>query len=159
MMLPYPVLAVCLLLMWLLLNGFSWGHLVLGTLVAIFASWALASLRPDKPKLRKWWLVPKLFAVVFVDILRSNLAVAALILKGKRRPHTSGFLLLPLEIRDSTALALLAIILTSTPGSAWLEYDSRDGTVLLHVLDLIDEEQWIATIKHRYEALLLEIFA
>ena len=159
MMLPYPILAVCLLLMWLLLNGFSWGHLVLGTLVAIFASWALASLRPDKPKLRKWWLVPKLFGVVFVDILRSNLAVAALILKGKRRPHTSGFLLLPLEIRDSTALALMAIILTSTPGSAWLEYDSRDGTVLLHVLDLIDEEQWIATIKHRYEALLLEIFA
>lgn len=158
-MLPYPILAFCLLLMWLLLNGFSWGHLVLGTLVAIFASWALASLRPDKPKLRKWWLVPKLFGVVFVDILRSNLAVAALILKGKRRPHTSGFLLLPLEIRDSTALALMAIILTSTPGSAWLEYDSRDGTVLLHVLDLIDEEQWIATIKHRYEALLLEIFA
>lgn len=158
-MLPYPILAFCLLLMWLLLNGFSWGHLVLGTLVAIFASWALASLRPDKPKLRKWWLVPKLFAVVFVDILRSNMAVAVLILKGKRRPHTSGFLLLPLEIRDSTALALMAIILTSTPGSAWLEYDSRDGTVLLHVLDLIDEEQWIATIKHRYEALLLEIFA
>jgi multicomponent K+:H+ antiporter subunit E len=159
MMLPYPVLAACLLLMWLLLNGFSWGQLVLGVLVAIFASWALASLRPEKPKLRKWWLVPKLFGLVFVDILRSNIAVAALILKGKRRPHTSGFLLLPLEIEDPTALALLAIIVTSTPGSAWLEYDSRDRTVLLHVLDLIDEDQWVATIKHRYEALLLEIFA
>ncbi|MBP2551001.1 multicomponent K+:H+ antiporter subunit E [Neorhizobium galegae] len=159
MMLPYPILAVCLLLMWLMLNGFSWGQLVLGALVALFASWALASLRPDKPKLRKWWLIPKLVTVVFVDILRSNLAVATLILKGKRRPHTSGFLLLPLEIENKTALALLAIILTSTPGSAWLEYDSRDRTVLLHVLDLIDEEQWIATIKHRYEALLLEIFA
>ncbi|WP_210106566.1 MULTISPECIES: Na+/H+ antiporter subunit E [Rhizobium/Agrobacterium group] len=158
-MLPYPILAVCLLLMWLMLNGFSWGQLVLGALVALFASWALASLRPDKPKLRKWWLIPKLVTVVFVDILRSNLAVATLILKGKRRPHTSGFLLLPLEIENKTALALLAIILTSTPGSAWLEYDSRDRTVLLHVLDLIDEEQWIATIKHRYEALLLEIFA
>jgi len=28
----------------------------------------------------------------------------------------------------------------------------------IHVLDLIDENAWIRTIKHRYERLLLEIF-
>jgi multicomponent K+:H+ antiporter subunit E len=159
MMLPYPILSICLLIMWLLLNRISLGHLVLGAMVAIFAGWALAALRPDKPKLKKWYLLPKLFAIVFLDIARSNLAVAALILKGKRRSHTSGFLLVPLKIEDPTALAILAIILTSTPGSAWLEYDSREKTVLIHVLDLINEEEWITTIKQRYEVLLMEIFA
>ncbi len=157
-MLPYPILTACLVLMWMLLNSFSLGHLLLGSLVAVFAGWSLAALRPDKPRLKKWYLLPKLFLTVFVDIARSNLAVALLILRGKRRPHTSGFITLPLRIEDPTALAIMAVILTSTPGSAWLEYDSRAKTVLIHVLDLIDEQQWIETIRHRYESLLMEIF-
>jgi multicomponent K+:H+ antiporter subunit E len=153
------VLAVFLILMWMLLNGFTLGHLILGTLVAVFASWGMASLRPDKPKLRKWYLLPKLFGLVFVDVARSNLAVAWVILRGRPKGSQSKFLTIPMEIEDRTALAILAIILTSTPGSAWLEYDSNDRTILMHVLDLADEAQWIDTIKNRYEKLLLEIFA
>ncbi|MGK9051124.1 Na+/H+ antiporter subunit E [Xaviernesmea oryzae] len=157
-MLPYPLLTLSLIIMWMLLNGFTLGHFVLGAVVAVFASWSMASLRPDKPKLRKWHLLPKLFGIVLYDIVRSNLAVASVILKGRPEGHTSGFLAVPLEMEDRTALAFLAIILTSTPGSAWLEYDSGDRTVLLHVLDVIDEDQWIEMIKSRYEKLLMEIF-
>jgi multicomponent K+:H+ antiporter subunit E len=158
-MLPYPLLTISLVLMWLLLNGFTVGHLILGTMVAVFASWAMASLRPDKPKLRKWHLLPKLFFIVFFDIIRSNIAVAWLILRGRSKGRTSGFLTIPMEIEDRTALAILAVVLTSTPGSAWLEYDSYDRTILMHVLDLADEAAWIDTVKNRYEKLLMEIFA
>ena len=49
-------------------------------------------------------------------------------------------------------------VLTSTPGTAWLEYNSLSRTVLIHVLDLVEEEEWRALIKGRYEALLMEIF-
>ena len=158
-MFPYPVLAVFLILMWMLLNGFTLGHLILGTLVAVFASWGMAALKPDKPRFRKWYLLPKLFGVIFLDVVRSNLAVAWLIVRGRAQGRTSGFLTIPMELQDRTALAILAVILTSTPGSAWLEYDSNDGTLLMHVLDLADEAQWIDTIKNRYEKLLMEIFA
>lgn len=158
-MLPFPLLSLSLTLMWLLLNGFTLGHFVLGFFVSVVAGWGLASLRPERPRLKKWYLLPKLFFVVFVDIVRSNLAVARLILSGKRRPHTSGFLLLSLEVKNPFSLAILAVIVTATPGSAWLEYNSRDGTVLIHVLDLVDEQAWAITIKQRYENLLLEIFA
>lgn len=157
-MLPYPILAVFLTLMWMLLNSFTLGHLILGALVAVFASWAMASLRPDKPKLKKWYLLPKLFFIVLYDVALSNIAVAWLILRGRKEGRKAGFLTIPLEIKDRTALTLLAIILTSTPGSVWLEYDSYDGSILMHVLDLDEEEQWIATIKNRYEKLLMEIF-
>ncbi|WP_377276557.1 Na+/H+ antiporter subunit E [Rhizobium sp. R86522] len=156
-MIPHPLLSLALLLMWLLLNDFTLGHLVLGSVVAIFGGWAIASLRPDKPKIKKWYLLLKLLLIVFVDIIRSNAAVALLMLSGKRRKQTSGFITVPLEIEHPTALAIMAVILTSTPGSAWLAYDERRKTVLIHVLDLIDEEQWVANIKHRYERLLLEI--
>jgi len=157
-MLPYPVLTLALIVFWVLLNGFSVGHLLLGTLVAVFASWAMTALRPDVPKVRKWHLLFVLLGFVIVDIIRSNIAVSRLILFGRRDGRTSEFLLMPTEIEDPTALSLLAIIVTSTPGSAWLEYDSRDKTVLLHVFDIADKDDWIDQLKNRYEKILLEVF-
>ncbi len=158
-MFPYPILTACLVLMWLLLNGFTLGQFVLGAIVAVVASWAMASLRPERPNLAKWYLLPKLFFRVVYDIVVSNLAVAWVILRSGRQRHSPGFLTIHLEIRNQFALALLAVILTSTPGSAWLEYDSNDNTVLLHVLDIQNEAVWRDTIKNRYEKLLMEIFA
>ena len=156
-MMPHPLLSLSLLVMWLLLNDFTLGHLILGSVVAVFGGWAMASLRPDKPLMKKWYLIPKLVWRVFVDIVRSNVDVALLILRGKRRKHTSGFVSISLQIEHPTALAIMAVILTSTPGSAWLAYDGRRKTVLIHVLDLIDEEAWVSNVKDRYESLLLEI--
>jgi multicomponent K+:H+ antiporter subunit E len=157
-MLPYPVLTLALIVFWLLLTGFSLGQLVLGTLVAVFASWGMTALRPEVPKVRKWPLLFKLLGLVIIDIVRSNIAVASVILWGRTRGHSSEFVLVPVEIEDPTALSLLAIIVTSTPGSAWLEYDSRDKTVLLHVFDVEDQDAWVALLKSRYEKILLEVF-
>ena len=35
---------------------------------------------------------------------------------------------------------------------------SATGRLLLHVLDLVDEETWVRLIKDRYERRLMEIF-
>jgi multicomponent K+:H+ antiporter subunit E len=157
--LPYPLLSLGLLVMWLLLQqSMGLGHILLGGAIALIAGRAMAALQPDKPRIRKPLKVLKLIGLVTIDVLRSNIAVAQIVLAGRKRKQTSGFLLLPLEITDRSALAVLACILTATPGSAWLEYDGTRGTVLIHVLDLVDEKTWIETIKHRYESLLLEIF-
>jgi multicomponent K+:H+ antiporter subunit E len=155
--LPYPLLTAALLLMWLLLNSFSVGQLLLGAVVAVAASRAMAALQPSKPRLRRWQLIPGLLGRVTLDILRSNIAVARLIL-NPRRERVSGFVAIPLELRDKTGLAVLACIVTSTPGTAWVEYDHQSGVLLIHVLDLVEADDWITLIKNRYEAPLLEIF-
>ena len=156
--LPYPLLTASLLLMWLLLNGVSAGHLVLGTTIALIASRIMGALQPAKPRLRRWQLIPRLLFLVLVDIARSNLAVSAIILQGRRRQRRAGFVAIPLQLRDEMGLAVLACIVTSTPGTAWIEYDQGTGVLLIHVLDLVDEEGWVELIKNRYEALLREIF-
>ncbi len=158
-MFPYPILTLSLLVMWLLLNEFSLGHLLLGGIIAVLSSWAMASLQPEKPILNKWYLIPKLVVLVLVDIIRSNIAVSWVILRGHSRGHHSSFITIPLEIEEPIALAILAVIVTCTPGSAWLEYDSRQRTVLIHVFDLIDDDAWRNLLKDRYETLLLEIFS
>ena len=157
-MLPYPLLSASLVLMWLALNGFTLGHLILGSIVSVFASWGMAALRPAKPRLPKWYLLPKLVGIVLYDIVRSNIAVASILLSGGKRRHKAGFMTVPLDLENPTALAVLAVVVTSTPGTAWLEYNSLNRTVLIHVLDLVDEEAWRRLIKTRYEALLMEIF-
>ena len=156
-MLPYPLLSLSLVIMWLALNGFTLGQLILGAIVAVLASWGMASLRPSKPKLAKWHLLPKLVGIVLYDIVRSNMAVVYLLLGG-RRSRKAGFITIPLDLKDPTALAVLAVIVTSTPGTAWLEYNSLNSTVLIHVFDLVEDAEWEALIKTRYEALLMEIF-
>ena len=70
----------------------------------------------------------------------------------------SGSMTIPLELRDPHGLAVLAMIITSTPGTVWqgLSDDRRELTI--HVLDLVDETQWVRKIKQRYELPLRSIF-
>ena len=158
-LLPYPLLSAALLVLWLLLNqSVSPGHLVLGAVLGIMASWALAALRPEKPRIRRFGAIFRLAGMVFVDILRSNVAVGRIILSAKEPGVNAGFLSIPLELRSPHGLTVLACIITSTPGTIWLNYDATKGILLLHVLDLVDETVWIKLIKGRYERQLLEIF-
>ena len=158
-LIPHPLLTIGLTLMWLLLQqSIGLGHILMGFVVAFAASHAMARLQPHKPTIRRPGLVLKLIAEVSVDIVRSNLAVTRIVLLGERRKTTAAFIKFPLELKDPAGLAVLSCIITAVPGSAWLEYSPAEGTVLIHVLDLIDEAEWIDTIKRRYEALLLEIF-
>lgn len=156
--LPYPLLTAGLLLMWLLLTSFSLAQFLLGAVVAVGASRAMMALQPAKPRLRRWQLIPFLAGRVALDIVRSNIAVASIVLLGRRRERVSGFVAIPLDLRDKTGLAVLACIVTSTPGTAWVEYAADSGILLIHVLDLIEEEEWVDLIKGRYEAMLMEIF-
>lgn len=157
--LPYPLLSAALVLMWLVLTAFSLGHLLLGTLIALIAGWAVAHLEPPKPRIRRWRAIPLLMGIVALDILRSNIAVARVLVLGRDHPaYHSGFVRLKLRLTDPNAIAVLAIILTATPGTAWIEFDQQDRHLLLHVLDLRSEDDWQVLIRDRYEALLMEIF-
>lgn len=156
--LPHPLLALALFAVWLLLTqSASPGQIVLGLVVALIATHAMAALRPDRVTIGRPAAILKLTGIVIADIIRSNFAVASIIL-FRRRERISGFVDLPLELTDPHGLAILGVIITATPGSLWVEFDRNRSSVLIHVLDLVDEDQWVRLIKHRYETLLLEIF-
>jgi multicomponent K+:H+ antiporter subunit E len=156
--LPYPLLTASLFVMWILLNGTSTGHAILGGIVALIAPIFMTALQPAKPRIRQWRSIPALFFTVLMDITLSNIAVVNIILRGKRKTRTPGFVTIPLQLRDRTGLAVLACIITSTPGTIWVEYHPKNSRLLIHVLDLVSEQDWIDQIKQRYESRLLEIF-
>lgn len=155
--LPFPLLTLALLAMWILLTGFSPGHMLFGAAIAMMVSRTMLSLRPERPTLRLGRAAVRLALIVFVDIIRSNIAIATIILL--RPPErNSGFVELSTALRSPDALAMLAIIITATPGSLWVQHDAHRHIILIHVLDLVDEQQWARLIQERYEKLLIEIF-
>ena len=157
--LPFPLLSLGLLVFWLLLNrSLSPGQILLGGVVALVGGWALAVLQPPKARIRAPATIVRLAALVIIDIVRSNIAVARIILGFNRQERTSGFVNIPLDLRDPYGLATLACIITATPGTLWVSFEPAKSMLLIHVLDLIDEDEWIRTIKGRYECLLREIF-
>jgi multicomponent K+:H+ antiporter subunit E len=84
--------------------------------------------------------------------------VARIVLGLGRAQRSAGFLALPLELRHPGGLAVVACIITATPGTSWVRYDSAANVVTIHVLDLVDADDWIRLFKQRYERLLMEIF-
>jgi len=157
--LPFPLLTASLLAMWLLLVGSAGlGAVLFGSLLAFLGARALLALEPARARLRRPRAALELGWVVLLEILRSNNAVARIILSPGARNRTSGFVRIPLDMRDPYGLAALACIITATPGTVWVEYDSSEGAMLLHVLDLIDGEDWVRIVKDRYERRLMEIF-
>jgi multicomponent K+:H+ antiporter subunit E len=159
-LIPFPIVSAGLLVFWLVLNQtLSLGQILLGGAVALIGGWALATLQPPKACPLRLVVIFRLAALVIADIVRSNIAVARIILGLGRKRWTSGFVEIPLELRDPYGLATLACIITSTPGTLWVDFNKTSGTLTIHVLDLVDKAEWVRIIKGRYERLLLEIFA
>ncbi|EJF85188.1 Na+/H+ antiporter subunit E [Candidatus Bartonella washoeensis] len=155
---PSPFFSGTIVFMWLVLNGFSLGQLFLGIMIALFCSWMMRLLELEKVTVKSWRAVFRLVFRVFIDSISSNVSVAWFVLTKRSREQKSGFVVVPLLLHNRTALAILACILSVTPGTAWVAYNSKKGELLLHVLNLKNGYDYRLLIKQRYEQLLLEIF-
>ena len=156
---PHPLVSLGILVMWLLLNqSVSTGHILLGCLFGITGAWVLTTLELPPVRIRRPQTIIKLAFIVLTDIIRSNIAVGRIILGKRPEKGQSGLVHIPLRMHNPYGLAMLGIIITSTPGTLWVKYDSMRSVLTIHVLDLVDESVWQSTIRDRYESRLMEIF-
>lgn len=149
-----------LAVLWLVLNQtVAPGQVALAVVLAVAVSWAVSPLRPLRASIRKPRVVVALLFTVLADVVRGNIGVARVVLGLVRgREVRSGFLDIPLDLRDPHGLAGLAMIVTATPGTLWTDLAPDGSRVTLHILDLEDEEASRRWIKERYEQPLMRIF-
>jgi multicomponent K+:H+ antiporter subunit E len=144
---------------WLLLNqSLDAATLLLAAILAIAVPVLTQSLRPATVRMRRPGLALRLASVVALDLVHSALTVARLLFTRRGSGMSPRFVRVPLELRDPNALAVLAMILCLTPGTAWGEIALDRSTLLIHAFDVEDEAAFVATIKSRYERPLMEIF-
>ena len=167
--LPTPYRSLLLFIVWLLLNNsVSPGHLVLAVILAIVIPLATWPFRTKQPLIIKPGLAFRHLMLVLYDIITANVHFAILIL-GPNKKLTPGFVKVPLDLTESMPITVLASTVSLTPGTVsaevypWSESlvageEPEQRFLLIHVLDLKDEQALINTIKQRYEAPLKEIF-
>lgn len=157
--LPFPLISLALLALWLLLNQtLALAHILLGGVLGIVGGLTLTKLDLPRTNAKRAMTALILAGRVFYDIVRSNISVARIILFPRSRRAVSAFVHIPLKMRSPYGLALLGGIITAAPGTVWVDYDSETGVLVTHVLDLVDEQEWVNIIKLRYERALMEIF-
>ncbi len=158
--LPAPLTSAALLLTWLLLNqSVAPAHLLLGTLLAIAVPLLTRPLQPlGDPRPQRLLVLFRLLRMALVEIIRSAFNVSRIILFTNPKGVNSQFIRIPLDLRNPYGLALLSMLINTTPGTVWAEIIPGTHDLALHVFDLHDEAWWVDTIKTCYEKPLIEIF-
>lgn len=155
--LPSPWLSAALFAGWLLLaRRATPGQALLAAVVAVAVPLLARPLRPLPGPVRRYGVLALLILRVGRDVLRSSLQVARGIVR--RRPPRGRHVVIPLELRNTHALAALAMITNVVPGTVWNELAPDRSRLRLHVYEVGDEAAFIAHYKAAYERPLMEIF-
>lgn len=157
--LPHPLLTVLLVLLWIALqNSFSAGVLVSAVFLGIVIPIYTANFWPDRPKIRSPLKGLTFILIVSWDILVANVQVAFLILFRHPERLRTRWVTVPLDLSGPEAVAVLAGTITLTPGTVSSDISADGRSILVHCLDLVDEDELVRTIKNRYEKRLQAIF-
>jgi multicomponent K+:H+ antiporter subunit E len=116
-----------------------------------------AMFRPQRLRVRRPGVALHLLALFLYDVVVANLAVARAAL-SPRMPIRPQFVNVPLDVQEPGAAALLAAMVTLTPGTVSVDLDLDRRLLRVHGLLVDDEAQAVASIKARYEARIKEIF-
>lgn len=167
--LPTPYRSLLLFIVWLLLNqSLEAVHLFFATILAVVIPLITIRFRDPQPLIERPLLALRYILRVLADIVSANAEVALLIL-GPRHKLKPAFVRVPLDLQHPLPITILASTVSMTPGTVSAEIypsveDLPEGEplpqrwLLIHVLNMDNEAELIASIKQRYEAPLKEIF-
>lgn len=154
----HPWLSIVVGGSWLLLQGsLAPANLLWAVLLGLALPWLVHDFIGPGSRPRAARVVARLALIVLWDILVANMAVARLVLDPRRQPRP---LWVPVAytLEDPRAVALLATIVTNTPGTVSCVVDHKRKEILVHALDATDASAVAEDIRQRYERPLKEIF-
>ncbi|BFM36436.1 Na+/H+ antiporter subunit E [Acinetobacter towneri] len=140
----------------MLAHSVSAGNLLMALVLALLIPKLIQPFIARTPDIN-WTAAIRLFFVVVWDIMICNIRVAKLVLGPTDRMQPKWFRV-PLETQHEQVNSILAMIITTTPGTVTAGIDQDRGDILVHALNTADESVDIQDIKNRYEKPLIEIF-
>ncbi len=143
---------------WALLSGqFNLENLVAGFVIGFLLLWILRQSFGQTdyfPKIRN----AIAFSLNFMrQLLLSNLSVARTVLFEPLDKIHPAFLAIPLEAKTDAEIAVLANLITLTPGTLSLDVSTDRSVLYIHTLDVEDVDALRDEIKRNLERGLLEV--
>jgi multicomponent K+:H+ antiporter subunit E len=156
---PHPGLSLLLFVVWLMLVGKTGpGSLIMAAILSTLIPLVTAPYWPNSPRLRNLHVLAAYLVIVLWDIVRSNFIVARVILFIPNDAIQSRWITVPLDLRSTEAIALLAGTITMTPGTLTADISACGRALLIHALHAPDPDAVRDEIKSRYESRLMRIF-
>lgn len=158
-LLPHPLLTLLLTVVWALLQAtLSPGMLVFGVILGALIPWVTSAWWPDTPRGFHIGKMAIYIVIVLWDIMVANVEVAWIVLSKPNAKLRPAWVIVPLDLRQPEAIAILAGTITLTPGTVSADLSDKGHSLLVHVLHTEDPDAVRDDIKNRYERRLKEIF-
>jgi len=147
---------ILLALAWGAVTGsFTVLNLVFGFVVAAIALWIIREQFNTSAYIKRAWRVTSLILVFLKDLTVSALRVAAIVL-SPTRSYQPGFIAFPLTTDRNPEIAILANMITLTPGTLSVDVSDDKSTLFIHCLDVPDIEALKADIAEGFERKIME---
>jgi multicomponent Na+:H+ antiporter subunit E len=156
----FVFLVVALSLIWAAVTGsFSVLNLLLGALVGGIAALFIRD-HIDRPHLAaRLGRVLSLALLFIVELALSAWRVAILVVSPNMKKRLApSIIAYPLTVTSDVQITLLANLITLTPGTLSVDVSEDRSVLYIHVLEMHDREEIIASIKNGFEARIIEVF-
>lgn len=156
-----PLMIAGLALVWATITGnFTALNLALGAGVGAITALVLRNWLARPLALRRLRRITSLALLFLWELIVSAVRVAFIVvrpnLKASLRPAIVAF---PLSVKSDAEIALLANLITLTPGTLSVDVADDRSVLYVHVLDLVSRDQLIAEIAGGFERKVQEVFA
>jgi multicomponent Na+:H+ antiporter subunit E len=147
-----------------LLLALAWGavtgsftvlNLLFGFVIAAVALWLIREQYDTSAYVSRAGRVTSLILVFLKDLTISALRVAAIVLKPWRS-YQPGFIAFPLTTDRNAEIALLANMITLTPGTLSVDVSDDKSTLFIHCIDVPDTEALKVDIADGFERKIME---
>jgi multicomponent Na+:H+ antiporter subunit E len=147
---------ILLALVWGAVTGsFALLNLVFGFVIAAIALWIIREQFDTAAYIRRAVKVTGLILTFLKELFISAFRVAVIVLKPTSS-YQPGFIAFPLTTDRNAEIALLANMITLTPGTLSVDVSDDKSTLFIHCLDVPDTEALKRNISEGFERKIME---
>lgn len=156
----FVFLVITLSVVWAAVTGnFSVLNVLLGALVSGVACLFIRD-RIDRPHMaRRAGRILSLTLLFLKELALSAWRVAVLVVSPNMEKRLApSIIAYPLTVTTDIQITLLANLITLTPGTLSVDVSEDRSLLYIHVLEMHDREETVASIRDGFEARIIEVF-
>ncbi|WP_334175271.1 Na+/H+ antiporter subunit E [Pseudoxanthobacter sp.] len=138
-------------------GSFSALNLAFGFVLGAVALVLIRECTGGRGYLGRLWRGCRLAALFFVELAKSATRVALMVASPRLEPRPA-IIAYPLQVTSDLEIALLANLITLTPGTLSIDVSADRRTLFIHCVDAPDPEAVIDDIRMGFERRILEAF-